>query len=145
MVSSVLFVSVRNAGRTQMATAWFNALVHPGKARAVSAGIDPAGGVLPEVLHAMREVGLELSDATPRLLTPLLESTADVVITIAPTLPDPPIHGACEHDAWVIDDPEGETEERVRKILDDVEKLVRRLLVARQWMPFGASSPPTAV
>jgi protein-tyrosine-phosphatase len=65
MVSTVLFVSVRNAARSQMAAAWVTALAHPGKVRAVSAGISPADAVDNHVVDAMKEVGINLASSTP--------------------------------------------------------------------------------
>jgi arsenate reductase len=143
MISTVLFVSVRNAARTQMATAWLNALAHPGKVRAISAGINPADAVDENVITAMKEVGIDISSSTPQLLTPVLEHSADMIVVLSPPLPDPPVRGAREYDEWLVDDPAWEPLDRVRRIRDDVEKMVRRLLVANHWMPFGASTPPS--
>ena len=142
MVSTVLFASVRNAGRTQMAAAWFNALAHPDKARAVSAGTDPAEAVYPQVLEVMRDVGLDLSSREPTVLTPPLTSSADLIIVIGPPSPEPLVEGAGEREEWLVVDPLGEPKERIRDVARDIERLVRRLLVARHWMPFGASTPP---
>ena len=143
MVSTVLFASVRNAGRTQMAAAWLNALAHPGKVQAVSAGTSPADAVDQNIVAVMKETGIDISSSTPRLLTPALEHSADMLIVVAPPLPDPPVHGAGERDEWLVDDPVGAPLDRVRQIRGDVEKMVRRLLVANHWMPFGASTPPS--
>ncbi|MES1209775.1 MAG: arsenate reductase ArsC, partial [Pseudomonadota bacterium] len=60
-MKTVLFACVHNAGRSQMAAAWFNALANPAAARAVSAGTEPGTRVHPEVLEAMKEVGVDLS------------------------------------------------------------------------------------
>ena len=81
MAETALFASVRNAGRTQMATAWLNALAHPGKVHAVSAGTDPAGAVYQAVIAVMTEIGLDITSSQPRLLTPILEGSADLIIT----------------------------------------------------------------
>ena len=145
MVSTVLFASVRNAGRTQMATAWLNALAHPGKVRAISAGTSPADAVNPNVIAAMKEAGIDISSSVPRLLTAALEHSADMLIVVAPPLPDPPVHGGGERDEWLVNDPEGAPLDAVRQIRDDIERMVRRLLVANHWMPFGASTPPSTV
>ena len=61
--TTVLFACVHNAGRSQMAAAWFNHLADPTRARAISAGTMPGPGVHPEVIAAMSEVGLDLSGA----------------------------------------------------------------------------------
>ena len=69
-MNTVLFACVHNAGRSQMASAWFNRLADPAKARAVSAGTEPGLRVHPVgVIEAMREVGIDLSEATPHKLT----------------------------------------------------------------------------
>jgi len=69
-VTTVLFACVHNAGRSQMAAAFFNALSDPEKARAISAGTEPAEHVHPEVVDGMREVGIDLSAVCARRLTP---------------------------------------------------------------------------
>ena len=69
---TVIFACVHNAGRSQMAAAFFNALADASKARAVSAGTNPGPQVHPEVVAAMREAGVDLHAAVPRLLTPEL-------------------------------------------------------------------------
>src|SRR3954469_8037821 len=75
-MNTVLFACVHNAGRSQMAAAWFNVLVDPGTARAISAGTDPGQRVHPEVVIAMNEVGIDLTDAgTTRLTTDLAQQT----------------------------------------------------------------------
>jgi hypothetical protein len=66
-----------------------------------------------------------------------------LVVVIAPPAPDPPVCGVGEHDLWLINDPAGEPLERVREIRRDIERLVRGLLIARRWMPFGASMTPS--
>jgi arsenate reductase len=68
-MKTVLFACVHNAGRSQMAAAWFNALADTSKARAISAGTEPAARVHPEVLDAMDEAGIDLSANTPQKLT----------------------------------------------------------------------------
>jgi protein-tyrosine-phosphatase len=62
-MTTVLFACVHNAGRSQMAAAWFNLLADPAKTRAISAGTDPGTGVHPEVVSVMEEVGVDLSEA----------------------------------------------------------------------------------
>jgi len=73
-MKTVLFACVHNAGRSQMAAAWFNALADPLRARAISAGTDPGPRVHPEVISAMREAGVDLADASTMRLTPRLRS-----------------------------------------------------------------------
>ena len=68
-MKTVLFACIHNAGRSQMAAAIFNLLADPAKARAVSAGTEPGPRVHPEVLEAMKDLGVDLSGVMPRKLT----------------------------------------------------------------------------
>src|SRR4051812_18212947 len=72
VVNNVVFACVQSAGRSQMAAAWFNHFAHRELARATSAGTRPAAHVHPVVAEAMKEVGLDLSQARPQLLTETL-------------------------------------------------------------------------
>ena len=78
----VLFACVHNAGRSQMAAAWFNRLADPAKARAISAGTDPGSRVHPEVIDAMNEVGVNLSKAGTTRLTTEVAQQAQMLITM---------------------------------------------------------------
>ena len=77
----IVFACVHNAGRSQMAAAFFNALADPSKARAESAGTQPGDRVHPEVLAVMQEVGIDLSGVKPRKLTQELAESAEMLIT----------------------------------------------------------------
>ena len=79
----VVFACVHNAGRSQMAVAFFNAAADPGKARALSAGTEPATRVHPEVVAAMGEIGIDVSGAVPRRLTADLAAGARLLVTWA--------------------------------------------------------------
>ena len=79
---TVLFACVHNAGRSQMAAAWFTALADRKKACAVSAGTQPGARVHPEVLEAMREVGIDIAAEQPKLLSTDAVARADVVVTM---------------------------------------------------------------
>jgi arsenate reductase len=81
-MKTVLFACVHNAGRSQMAAAWFNALANSEKARGISAGTEPGTRVHPEVLEVMREVGIDLSKATPQFLSTELAESATLLITM---------------------------------------------------------------
>ncbi|HEV8612368.1 MAG TPA: arsenate reductase ArsC, partial [Gemmatimonadales bacterium] len=105
-MKTVLFACTHNAGRSQMAAAFFNALADPAKARAESAGTEPGDRVHPEVLAAMQEVGIDLSAARPRLLTPQLAATADVMITMGCGDACPVVPGLVPLD-WPLTDPKG--------------------------------------
>ena len=77
-----IFACVHNAGRSQMSAAFFNQLADPAKARAISAGTQPAERVHPLVVEVMREVGIDLSAAKPQKLTPELAAGAEMLITM---------------------------------------------------------------
>jgi arsenate reductase len=129
----VLFACVHNAGRSQMAAAWFNSLADPTKARAISAGTEPGTRVHPEVVVAMREVGIDLAAVIPRKLTDDLAAEANILVTMGCGEACPVVPGV-ERDDWPLDDPKGQSVERVRQIRDEVERRVRKLLAARGWL-----------
>jgi arsenate reductase len=123
----VLFACVHNAGRSQIAAAWFNALADPASARAISAGTDPGPRVHPEVAEAMREVGLDLSGISPRRLTPELAQQAQVHVTMGCGDRCPYVPGARVED-WPLDDPKGQPLGRVREIRDEIRRRVEDLV-----------------
>ncbi len=131
-MKTVIFACVHNAGRSQMAAAFFNALADPSKARAVSAGTNPGTSVHPEVLEAMGEVGIDLSRAKPQLLTHDLAAGADTLITMGCGDQCPVVPGL-NRDDWPLEDPKGKPVERVREIRDEVRERVGTLLRARGW------------
>jgi len=132
MVKTVLFACVHNAGRSQMAAAWFNRLADPGKARALSAGTDPGPRVHPEVEAAMREAGVDLSAATTTKLTPELARQAQLLITMGCGDRCPFVPGL-ERDDWPLQDPKGQPIARVREIRDEIRQRVERLLDREEW------------
>ncbi|MEV6549965.1 arsenate reductase ArsC [Streptomyces sp. NPDC051597] len=125
-VPSVLFVCVHNAGRSQMAAAF---LAHLGADRVQvrSAGSAPADAVNPAVLEAMKEVGIDLSDRTPKILTTEAVRSSDVVITMGCGDACPYFPGKRYLD-WQLDDPAGQGVAAVRPIRDEIERRVRVLL-----------------
>jgi arsenate reductase len=131
-MKTVLFACIHNAGRSQMAAAWFNALVNPDLARGVSAGTEPGERVHPEVLSAMKEVGMDLSDATPRLLTQELAQTASLLVTMGCGESCPVVPGLRRAD-WPLEDPKGKPVETVRRIRDDIRGHVEALIAAEGW------------
>lgn len=131
-MKTVLFACVHNAGRSQMAAAWLNKLADPTKATAVSAGTQPGTRVHPEVVAAMREVGIDLAEVVPRRLTDDLATGANMLVTMGCGEACPVVPGV-ERDDWPLEDPKGLPMERVRQIRDDVERRVRRLLSERRW------------
>lgn len=131
-MKTVLFACIHNAGRSQMAAAWFNALVDRSKASAVSAGTEPGTRVHPEVVQAMREVGIELEGSQPRKLTDELASGAEILITMGCGEACPYVPGLRRLD-WPLEDPKGKPVERVREIRDDVKARVLNLLETEHW------------
>jgi arsenate reductase (thioredoxin) len=131
-MKTVLFACVHNAGRSQMAAAWFNAFADPMLARAMSAGTQPATRVHPEVLAAMREVHLDLAGTAPTLLTAAVASRAQILVTMG-CGESCPIVGGVEHVEWELPDPKGQPIERVRAIRDEIRDRVRALIAARGW------------
>ncbi len=131
-MKTVLFACIHNAGRSQMAAAWFNALSDSAKARAISAGTEPGTRVHPEVLAAMREVGIELAHASPQKLTDELAATASILVTMGCGEACPVVPGLRRMD-WPLEDPKGKPIERVRQIRDEVRDRVTDLLNAEHW------------
>ena len=129
---TVIFACIHNAGRSQMAAAWFNALADATKARAISAGTEPGPRVHPEVREAMREVGIDLSDRKPQLLTEDLARGAGLLITMGCGDACPVVPGL-KRDDWPLEDPKGKPIERVREIRDDVRARVVALLAREGW------------
>ena len=126
-MKKVLFVCVHNAGRSQMAQAFFNQMAK-GKAKSFSAGTQPADKVNPVVVEAMREVGIDISRQKPKLLTLEMVEGADRVITMGCG-----VEGVCPAsfvptEDWQLEDPEGKPIEQVRQIRDEVKARVAGLI-----------------
>jgi arsenate reductase (thioredoxin) len=130
--ATVVFACVHNAGRSQMAAAFFNALADPAKARAVSAGTAPAEKVHPEVLVAMRELGIDLSGAQPRKLTTELAKQARLLVTMGCGEACPAVPGVRVED-WPLQDPKGQGAAQVQKIRDAVRERIVELLEREGW------------
>ena len=131
---TVIFACVHNAGRSQMAAYWFNHLADPKKARALSAGTEPAPQVHPVVVEAMKERGLDLSDAQPRKLTAGLARGAAYLVTMGcgascPYIPEVPLKD------WPFPDPKDQGIEAVRLIRDEIETRVRCFIGEKGWQP----------
>ncbi len=127
-MKKVIFACVHNAGRSQMAAAWFNHLAQGG--RAISAGTDPADCVHPEVLEVMNEAGIDLSLARPQKLTEDLARGADLLVTMGCGDNCPYVPGLAVED-WPLEDPKGKSKERVREIRDEIRERVDELLRRR--------------
>ena len=131
-MDKVVFACIHNAGRSQMAAAFFNAAADPLKARAISAGTEPGPRVHPEVAAAMDEVGIDVGGATPQRLTAELAAGSRYLVTMGCGDKCPYVPGAKVVD-WPLEDPKGKPVERVREIRDEVRAKVEALVVAEGW------------
>jgi arsenate reductase len=125
-MSHVLFVCLHNAGRSQMSEALFEQAA-AGRHSAASAGTTPAEQVHPQVVEAMREVGVELTGRRPKALTTEAAEQADVVVTMGCGDECPYIPGKRYID-WALPDPKGLPLEEVRAIRDDIGRRVVQLV-----------------
>jgi protein-tyrosine-phosphatase len=124
----VLFVCTHNAGRSQIAQAFFERYA-PADIRAESAGEEPAAEIWPNVIEAMREVGIDISRRRPKKLDLEMQLHADWAITLHCKASCPFVPSQVED--WDVDDPAGEPLERVREIRDEIEQRVREFVEAR--------------
>ena len=129
---TVLFACVHNAGRSQIAAALFNRHADPTKARAISAGTQPAERVHPEVVTLMREDGIDLSEQRPQKLTAEFAAQAQWLITMGCGDACPVVPGA-QRDDWPLADPKGQTMDAVRDIADEVDRRVLALVSEHGW------------
>ena len=123
----VVFACIHNAGRSQMAAAFFNKLADPEKAVAISAGTDPELRIQLEAFTAMQEVGIDLSNAKPQKLTDDLTRDAQLLITMGCGDKCPYVPGL-RRDDWPLLDPKGKPIEEVRSIRDEIKERVKSLL-----------------
>ena len=123
---SVLFVCVHNAGRSQMAAAFLTHL-SLGKVEVRSAGSAPADSINPSVVEALKEVGIDISNEIPKVLTTSAVEQSDVVITMGCGDACPFFPGKRYLD-WVLPDPAGQGVADVRPIRDQIKKLVEELI-----------------
>jgi arsenate reductase len=124
---TILFVCVHNSGRSQMAEAFFNQMAK-GKARAYSAGTQPADKVNPVVIEVMREAGIDISGNKPKALTMDMIEKADRVITMSCGAEAVCPATFVQTEDWALEDPQGKTLEQVRKIRDEIKERVTRLV-----------------
>ena len=132
-MDTILFACVHNAGRSQMAAAWFNKMCDPTKARAISAGTQPSERVHPEVVQTMLEVGIDLTNAKPRLLTEDLARESTLLVTMGCGDACPFVPGLKKLD-WPLLDPKGQSVETVRKIREEIRKRVADMATERGWL-----------
>ncbi len=124
-MSTVLFVCRHNAGRSQMSQALFQRAA-AGLHQALSAGTSPGDRVHPEVVEVMRELGIDLTNRTPQLLTHELAEQADLVITMGCGDQCPNIPGKPYLD-WDLADPKGRFVDEVRAVRDEISRRVNEL------------------
>ena len=129
---TVLFACVHNAGRSQIAAALFNCHADPAKARAISAGTQPAGRVHPEVVAVMRERGIDLAGQQPQKLTAALAADVQWLITMGCGDECPVVPGT-RRDDWPLADPKGQSLDAVRGIADELDRRVGALIDAQRW------------
>jgi arsenate reductase len=141
-VSHVLFVCIQNGGRSQMAHALFEQAA-AGRHDARSAGSRPAQHVHPEVVDVMREAGIDLSGRTPHLLDRADMEWADLVVTMGCGDECPYIPGTRSID-WELDDPSGQSLDRVRAIRDEIGRRVDDLLRELAAAPGSSDGQPEA-
>ena len=122
----VLFVCVHNAGRSQMAAGFMKTL-GADRVEVLSAGSAPKDSINPIAVQAMQEIGIDISNNVPKVLTPEAVQESDVVITMG--CGDAcPFYPGKRYEDWVLDDPAGQGIESVRVIRDDIKKRVEQLL-----------------
>ena len=126
-MKTVLFACLHNAGRSQMAAAFFNALADPARARAISAGTTPGERVHREVVEVMREAGFDLAGVKPQKLTGTLARGASVLVTMGCGDECPLVPGARVED-WPLPDPKDQPLEKVRTIRDEIRARVLELI-----------------
>ena len=123
---TVLFACVHNAGRSQMAAGWLRHLAGD-SVEVRSAGSAPADRINPVAVDAMREVGIDITGARPRMLTPGAVQASDVVVTMG-CGDECPFFPGKRYEDWLLDDPAGQDIHAVRSLRDDIERRVRDLL-----------------
>jgi arsenate reductase len=135
---SVLFVCVHNAGRSQMAAAWLAHLAGD-RVEVRSAGSAPADALNPAVVEAMAEVGVDITDQHPKILTTEAVEASDVCVTMGCGDTCPVFPGKRYLD-WTLTDPAGRGVEAVRPIRDEIRRRVEGL-VAEIAPAEGSASP----
>jgi protein-tyrosine-phosphatase len=132
-MAHVLFVCLHNAGRSQMSQALFERAAE-GRHTAASAGTRPADRIHPQVVEAMRELGIDLAGRTPQAMTRELAEQADVVVTMGCGDECPYIPGKRYID-WNLADPAGLPLEEVRKVRADIARRIEALVLELDEAP----------
>ena len=132
-MDTVLFACVHNAGRSQMAAAWFNKMCDRTKARAISAGTQPGVRVHHEVVQVMNEEGIDLTGIKPQFLSEDLARQSTLLVTMGCGDACPFVPGLQKLD-WPLRDPKGQPIEVVRNIRDEIRQRVADLATQRDWL-----------
>jgi len=129
MSKMVLFVCIHNSGRSQMAEAFFNQMAQ-GKAKAISAGTKPAEGINPVAVEAMQEIGIDISNNKPKILTMAMVQSANRMITMGCGADTESVCPArfIESEHWAMEDPQGKSIAEVRLIRDEIKRRVAGLI-----------------
>lgn len=130
---TVIFACIHNAGRSQMAAAFFNKYADATKAHAISAGTQPASQVHPEVKIVMDEIDISLAGAQPKLLTAELAKDAKFLITMGCKENCPYIPGLQILD-WPFQDPKGQSLEKIRTTRDNIKAQVLEFMTKNFWL-----------
>lgn len=138
-METVIFACVHNAGRSQMAAAFFNALAASDRARAVSAGTEPGERIHPVVIDVMKEAGVDVSANRPRRLTEELARGASMLVTMGCGEECPYVPGV-RVDDWPLPDPKDRPIAEVRVIRDDIRQRVLALIESRGWGHRGSAT-----
>ena len=128
----VLFVCTHNKGRSQIARAFFDRLADPAKARALSAGLEPAARVQNEVIEVMREVDIDLADVEPIALTGRMLTELSFLVTLGCPERCPTIPLSRRRD-WRLRDPSDLSVDEVRVLRDEIRGLVTELVHDMGW------------
>ena len=134
-IPEVLFVCVHNAGRSQMAAALLERYA-AGRVHIRSAGSEPASSLNPRVVEAMGEIGLDISREFPKPLTDDYVRAADAVITMG-CGDTCPIYPGKRYEDWELDDPAGQDLDTVRRIRDEIDVRIKKLV--GQLVPTAAA------
>ena len=125
-MKTVLFVCVHNAGRSQMAAGYMQALSN-GKVKVLSAGSAPKDSINPVAIQVMAEEGIDIANNQPKVLTTEAVQESDVVITMG--CGDAcPFYPGKRYEDWVLEDPAGKDLDNVRKIRDEIKERVLGLI-----------------
>ncbi|KAG2237645.1 protein tyrosine phosphatase [Thamnidium elegans] len=123
----IMFACIHNAGRSQMATAFFNKHKTSDKVLGISAGSVPADKVHPNVVEVMAAIGIDLSNVKPQKLTKELAETVSIIVTMGCNEACPYVPGVQIID-WLIPDPKGSDANSTLTIRDDIEERIKQFI-----------------